>query len=209
MKDLYNILGVEPGASNDEIKRMYHKLSKKYHPDANISDPDLIKWSEARMKELNEAYDTLKDPVKRAFYDRQRGYGRPQPPPSATAASPSPFTQFHRSIVVRSAATNALIFGLFGLMRGGIPFAISGAAIGAMIGAIIGNLHRNCSHFVSLASVEGVTSTLYYVHDMSISHSQFHADRKINSTNSVPTTEERYLVGGSNENKLLTMYWQA
>lgn len=139
MKDFYNILGVEPGAPDDEIKRMYHKLSKKYHPDANISDPDLRKWSEARMKELNEAYDTLRDPARRAFYDRQRGYRRPQPTPPA-ASSPSPMSQLQRSVLFRSAAINALIFGLFGFLRGGIPFAISGAAIGAMIGAILGNM---------------------------------------------------------------------
>ena len=102
MKDFYNILGVDPQASNDEIKRMYHKLSKKYHPDANITDPDLRKWSEDRMKELNEAYDTLKDPLKRAMYDRQRGYAhRPNSAPSPTAAGPSPMAQLQRSVVMR------------------------------------------------------------------------------------------------------------
>lgn len=140
MKDLYNILGVEPDASDDEMKRMYHKLSKKYHPDANIKDSDLRKWSDMMMKELNEAYDTLKDPVKRALYDRQRKYARPKPTSSPPAARPSTITQFHKSIVVRSAAISAISFGLVGLLRGGIPFAISGAVIGAIIGAIVGNV---------------------------------------------------------------------
>jgi hypothetical protein len=141
MKDFYNILGVEPDTSDDEIRKMYLKLSKKYHPDANITDPDLRKWSEDRMKELNEAYDTLKDPVKRALYDRQRGYAhQPGPPPPPSAARPSPMTQLQGSVVVRSAAISALSFGLVGLLRGGIPFAISGAVIGAIFGAILGNI---------------------------------------------------------------------
>jgi hypothetical protein len=143
MKDFYNILGVEPDASDDEIRRMYLKLSKKYHPDANITDPDLRKWSEDRMKELNEAYETLRDPVKRALYDRQRGYGyvrQPWPPPPSSAARPSRVTQLQESVVVRSAAISALSFGLVGLLRGGIPFAISGAVIGAIFGAMLGNI---------------------------------------------------------------------
>ena len=141
MADFYNILGVERDASAAEIKRMYHKLSKKYHPDANIQDPELRKWSEARMKELNEAYDTLKGPAKRALYDRQRGYARPSQPASPpTSARASTLTQLQESIVVRSAALSALSFGLVGLIRGGIPFALSGAAIGAIFGVMLANI---------------------------------------------------------------------
>jgi curved DNA-binding protein CbpA len=143
MKDYYNILGVNPEASNDEIKRMYHKLSKKYHPDANITDPDLRKWSEDRMKELNEAYDILKDPTKRALYDRQRrvpSQPNPGPTPPPPPAGPSAMAQLQQSVVMRSAAISALSFGLVGLMRGGIPFAISGALIGAVFGAMLGNI---------------------------------------------------------------------
>lgn len=137
MKDYYNILGVEPDASETEIRRMYHKLSKKYHPDANISDPDLRKWADERMKELNEAYQTLSNPQTRARYDREQGYARGQsgmPPPRP------PVSQLRQSVVLRSAGINALIFGLFGLLRGGLPFALSGAVIGAVIGAVLGNI---------------------------------------------------------------------
>ncbi len=155
MKDYYNVLGVEPDASDAEIKRMYHKLSKKYHPDANIDDPELRQWSEARMKELNEAYTVLRDPLRRAEYDRRRGYARSNPGPSSspTGREPSPMAQLRESIVLRSAAMSALSFGLVGLLRGGLPVARSGAVavvyvamltwwavVGAILGIILGNI---------------------------------------------------------------------
>lgn len=62
----YSILGVSRSATNDEIKKSYKRLAKKYHPDVN---PDKKDASE-RFKELQEAYDTLKDSQKRANYDK-------------------------------------------------------------------------------------------------------------------------------------------
>ncbi len=62
-KDYYNILGVEKGASKEEIKKAFHKLAHKYHPDKNKGD-------DAKFKEVNEAYQTLSDEQKRAQYDR-------------------------------------------------------------------------------------------------------------------------------------------
>jgi hypothetical protein len=141
MKNFYDILGVEPDASDEEMKRMYHKLSKKYHPDANLSDPDLRQWSEARMKELNEAYDTLSDPAKRARYSLEQGYSTgPMPSSPFTGWSAQSVQQWKVSFVWRSAAINAGIFALFGLMRGGLPAAAGGAALGAVIGAMIANI---------------------------------------------------------------------
>ncbi len=64
-KDYYTIMGVERDAKQDEIKRAYKKLARKYHPDVNIAED-----AEARFKELGEAYDVLKDPEKRAAYDQ-------------------------------------------------------------------------------------------------------------------------------------------
>jgi molecular chaperone DnaJ len=64
--DYYGILGVGRNASQDEIKKAYRTLAKKYHPDRNPND----KGAEEKLKAINEAYDTLGDPDKRARYDR-------------------------------------------------------------------------------------------------------------------------------------------
>lgn len=64
-KDYYETLGVSRDAGPDEIKRAYRRLARKYHPDVS-SEPG----AEERIKEVNEAYEVLKDPDKRAAYDR-------------------------------------------------------------------------------------------------------------------------------------------
>jgi molecular chaperone DnaJ len=65
-RDYYEVLGVSRTADEKELKNAYRKLAKKYHPDANPGDKTL----EHKFKELNEAYDVLKDPQKKAAYDR-------------------------------------------------------------------------------------------------------------------------------------------
>lgn len=65
-KDYYKILGVDRQAKEDQIKRAYRKLAMKYHPDRNPGD----KQAEERFKEINEAYQVLSDPEKRARYDQ-------------------------------------------------------------------------------------------------------------------------------------------
>jgi molecular chaperone DnaJ len=69
-KDYYDILGVDEDASQDEIKKAYKKLAKKYHPDRNSDES-----SEDKFKEIGEAYAVLSDEEKREKYDQFRQYG--------------------------------------------------------------------------------------------------------------------------------------
>lgn len=65
-RDFYEVLGVEKGASQPDLKKAFRKLAMKYHPDRNPDD----KEAEAKFKEINEAYEVLSDEQKRAAYDR-------------------------------------------------------------------------------------------------------------------------------------------
>lgn len=112
-KDYYKILGVDRGAAQEEIKRSYRKLARKYHPDVS-KEPN----AEDRFKELNEAYEVLKDPEKRAAYDQlganwQAGQDF-RPPPDwnqgfefhgggYTEVDPEQFSDFFESLFGRRA----------------------------------------------------------------------------------------------------------
>ena len=65
-KDYYHVLGVNQGASTQEIKRAYRKLAMQYHPDHNQGNTE---WANRKFKEINEAFKILSDPEKRSQYD--------------------------------------------------------------------------------------------------------------------------------------------
>lgn len=70
-RDFYDVLGVKETATAAELKKAFRALAKKHHPDANPGNPK----AEDRFKELNEAYEVLSDPKRRAQYDELRRYG--------------------------------------------------------------------------------------------------------------------------------------
>ena len=113
-KDYYKIMGVDRDASQDEIKRAYRKLARKYHPDVS-SEAD----AEDRFQELQEAYEVLKDPEKRAAYDQLGANWREgqdfRPPPGwdsgfefsgggFTQGDASAFSDFFESLFGRQSA---------------------------------------------------------------------------------------------------------
>lgn len=65
-RDYYEVLGIDKGSTQDEIKRSYRKMAKKYHPDLNPDNKD----AEVKFKEVNEAYEVLSNEEKRSRYDR-------------------------------------------------------------------------------------------------------------------------------------------
>lgn len=64
-ENLYNVLGVAPNASDEDIKKVYRSLAMRFHPDRNDAP-----GAEARFKSITKAYDILSDPLKRAEYDQ-------------------------------------------------------------------------------------------------------------------------------------------
>lgn len=88
-RDYYEVLGVNKNATDDELKKAYHKLARKYHPDLNKDDPHAAD----KFKEVNEAYSVLSDPQKRAAYD-QYGHAAFQQGGGAGSAGGNPFGGF-------------------------------------------------------------------------------------------------------------------
>jgi curved DNA-binding protein len=140
-KDYYKIMGLERSATQDEIKRAYRKLARKYHPDVS-KEPD----AEERFKEVGEAYEVLKDPEKRAAYDQLGANWKAgqdfRPPPDwdqgfefhgggFTGADAGEFSDFFESLFGRGFARRAGGFGGTGAAGGAGGFGGTGAAGGA------------------------------------------------------------------------------
>ncbi len=87
-RDYYEVLGIQKGASDDEIKKAFRKLAIKYHPDKNPGD----KAAEEKFKEINEAYSVLSDKTKRQRYDQ---FGHAGVGGAAGGASGNPFEGFN------------------------------------------------------------------------------------------------------------------
>ena len=85
-RDYYEVLGIQKGANEDEIKKAYRKAAKQYHPDLHPGD----KVAEEKFKEVNEAYEVLSDSEKRARYDQ---FGHAGVDPNFGAGGGSPFGQ--------------------------------------------------------------------------------------------------------------------
>src|SRR5258706_8494175 len=111
-RDYYEILGVSRTAKEDEIKKSYRKLARKYHPDLNPNN----KQSEEKFKEIQEAYEVLSDPDKRQKYDQLGANWKAgadfTPPPNWGAGG-----GFQGTINMDE------LFGRAGQRRGGSPFS--------------------------------------------------------------------------------------
>jgi predicted Zn-dependent protease with MMP-like domain len=139
LPDFYARLGAAPTATPDELRHAYHRLVKLWHPDRYAGAPDALRArAERRMRQLNEAYDTLSDPQARTEYDNQReGRGAPVGDVinvfgQRTAATPvdDPFSG-HASANPNGAGQ------FFGMLAAILALALIGGAIG---GASIGGV---------------------------------------------------------------------
>ncbi|MCC5792335.1 MAG: DnaJ domain-containing protein [Legionellaceae bacterium] len=89
-KDYYHIMGLEQNATQEDVKRAYRKLARKYHPDVSKEAQ-----AEERFKELGEAYEVLKDPEKRAQYDQFGAYWKQQQAQKDSAQRDASTAQSH------------------------------------------------------------------------------------------------------------------
>ena len=155
-KDYYKVLGVPRGASEDEIRKTYRQLARKYHPDVNPND----KSAEEKFKEINEAYEVLSDADKRKRYDELGANWKSgadfTPPPGARngrvnftdfadgfggARSASDFSDFFESL-----------FGGRGSARSSADFRMPAQDIEAEISLTLEEAHRGVKRNITLQS---------------------------------------------------------
>lgn len=153
----YDTLGVSLTATEEDIKKSYRKLAREYHPDVN-KGPD----AESKFKEINLAYDTLSDSLKRADYDQTlgdtgvrgaapAGAGRRGPVPGGQAAPSGTAESPYRQAMVRAATGRVIVMALLaaavgGMLRVGLAFLTEEAItpmviwVGALPALVIGGL---------------------------------------------------------------------
>jgi len=163
-RDYYDVLGLARTATDDEIKKAYRTLARKYHPDVNPGD----KTAEEKFKELNEAYAVLSDPEKRKRYDQLGANwktGSDFTPPPGWEYAHENYEDLGDIFGAAGAGRGATGFSdffesLFGGRRGtragpGPGFAMRGADIEAEIVLTLEEAHRGVTRSITLQSPTG------------------------------------------------------
>jgi curved DNA-binding protein len=153
-KDYYSILGVPRTATPDEIKKAHRRLARKYHPDLNPGD----KEAEAKLKDVQEAYEVLSDPKKRERYDRFGTNGRAGPdfrPPPGSDEATADFGDLGDFEAADQFGPHSDFFeSLFGGrrrgFRGGAGFRMRGRDVEAEAPLTLEEAHRGTTRRLSL-----------------------------------------------------------
>jgi DnaJ-class molecular chaperone len=130
-RDYYDVLGVNKGASADEIKSAYRKLARKFHPDATKNDPKLTD----KFKEAQEAYEILSDSTKRQNYDQ---FGHAGVGAGAAGAGGDPFEAFRRAQAARGNGGRSTWRGGPGVSVEDFDFGGDGGDFGSVFEQIFG-----------------------------------------------------------------------
>ena len=155
-KDYYEVLGVPRGAAEDEIRKTYRQLARKYHPDVNPND----KSAEEKFKEINEAYEVLSDADKRKRYDELGANwksGADFTPPPGSRNGRVNFTDFADGFGGTRSASDfsdffESLFGGRGSARSSADFRMPAQDIEAEISLTLEEAHRGVKRNITLQS---------------------------------------------------------